>query len=174
MCVLGHSTHHVLAPPTVDPRARLSQMAKLQGILNKNMGGGMGGGGINGLAPDEELPLLEQANRNMTAAIEKNAGEADGGSGGKSWRWEQSSKYGESEVLVRFALAAPATKKDVKVTFTASALKVVVAGDELINGKTFGRTYPDDSTWCLVEKGAELQVMLALGEDVKWKSLLAE
>jgi len=51
--------------------------------------------------------------------------------------------------------------------------KVTVAGEELINGKTHGRTYPDDSTWCLVEKGAELQVMLSLSEDTKWSELLA-
>ena len=30
----------------------------------------------------------------------------------------------------------------------------------------------DDSTWCLVEKGSELQVMLALAQDVKWPTLL--
>ena len=77
-------------------------------------------------------------------------------------RWEQSSKYGESEVIVRFALAAPATKKDVKVVFKAAALQVSVAGEELINGKLFGGIQIDDCTWCLVEKGSELQVLLAL------------
>ena len=75
--------------------------------------------------------------------------------------------------LVRFALEAPATKKDVKVVFKAKELKVTVAGVELLNAKLFGPTYPDDSTWCLVEKGAELQVLLALSEDTKWHALLA-
>lgn len=75
---------------------------------------------------------------------------------------------------MRFALAAPATKKDVKVVFKAKELKVTVAGEELLNGKLFGATHPDDSTWCLVEKGAELQVLLALAEDVKWHELLAK
>ena len=74
---------------------------------------------------------------------------------------------------MRFALEAPATKKDVKVVFMAKELKVTVAGVELLNAKLFGPTYPDDSTWCLVEKGAELQVLLALSEDTKWHALLA-
>ena len=34
------------------------------------------------------------------------------------YKWEQTSKYGESEVIVRFPLAAPATKRDVKVSGT--------------------------------------------------------
>ena len=76
-------------------------------------------------------------------------------------------------MLVRFPLATPATKKDVKVVFKAKELKVTVAGEVLLEGKTFGSTYPDDSTWCLVEKGAELQVLLSLSEDVKWDSLMA-
>ena len=48
-----------------------------------------------------------------------------------------------------------------------------VAGEELLAGKTFGTITIDDSTWCLVEKGAELQLLLALAEDIKWHSLLA-
>ena len=39
-----------------------------------------------------------------------------------------------------------------------------MAGEELMNGKTFDTIAIDDSTWCLVEKGTELQVMLALAE----------
>merc|ERR1712028_27800 len=97
------------------------------------------------------------------ATQEKNQEEQDGGDG--VYKWEQKSQYGESEVNIRFALATPATKKDIKVVFSAGALKVTVAGAELLNGKTFGRTYPDDSTWCIVDKGAELQVMLSLATD---------
>jgi hypothetical protein len=128
-------------------------------------GGGMGGGG-------PEADMRRQAQANQQAAAEKNAGEAEGGTDGKTWKWEQTSKYGESEIIVRFPLAAPATKKDVKVTFKAKELKVVVAGEELMNGKTFGTITIDDSTWCLVEKGTELQLLLALAEDNKWHTLL--
>ena len=43
-------------------------------------------------------------------------------------RYEQTSKYGESEIIVRFALETPATKKDVKVVFKATTLSVTVNG----------------------------------------------
>ena len=42
----------------------------------------------------------------------------------------------------------------------------------MLNGKLFGRVQTDDCTWCLVEKGAELQVLLALASDTKWSSLM--
>mmetsp|Transcript_25720 Transcript_25720/g.42478 ORF Transcript_25720/g.42478 Transcript_25720/m.42478 type:complete len:187 (+) Transcript_25720:78-638(+) len=145
-------------------------MASLQSMLAGMGGGGGGGGGMDG----PPASLQQQAQRNRADAAEKNAGEKDGGADGKKWRWEQTSKYGESEVIVRFALAAPVTKKDVKISFKAKSIEVVVAGDELLSGKTYGATHPDDSTWCLVEEGSELQVMLALAEDTKWHQLLAE
>merc|ERR1712166_966499 len=103
----------------------------------------------------------------------KNVGEAEGGADGKTWKWEQTSKYGESEIIVRFALETPVTKKDVKVVFKATTLQVTVAGEEVLNGKLFGRVQTDDCTWCLVEKGAELQVLLALASDTKWQALMA-
>ena len=140
-------------------------MAALQSML-----GGMGGGGMGG-GPEAEMQRKAQANQQAAAA--KNAGEAEGGADGKTWKWEQTSKYGESEIIVRFTLAAPATKKDVKVVFKARELKVTAAGEELFNGKLFGTIAIDDSTWCLVEKGSELQVMLALAEDTKWNELMA-
>ena len=52
-------------------------------------------------------------------------------------------------------------------------MQVAVAGEELINGKLFGRVLTDDCTWCLVEKGSELQVLLALAADTKWNDLMA-
>merc|ERR1719201_475714 len=93
------------------------------------------------------------AQKNQAAAAAKNDGEKEA----EGYKWEQTSKYGESEVIVRFALAAAATKKDVKVVFKAKALKVTVAGEELMDGKLFAAIHPDESTWCLVEKGSELQ-----------------
>ena len=133
-------------------------MAALQAMM-----GGMGGGG------GPEADMKRQAQANQQAAAAKNAGESE--VEGK-YKWEQTSKYGESEIIVRFALEQPATKKDVKVVFKARALTVVVAGVELMQGKTFGTITIDDSTWCLVEKGSELQLLLALAEDTKWPTLL--
>ena len=38
-----------------------------------------------------------------------------------------------------------------------------------------GKVYPDECTWCLAEKGSELQLMLACaGGDAKWASLLKD
>ena len=75
---------------------------------------------------------------------------------------------------MRFELATPATKKDVKVVFKAKELKVTVGGAELMSSKLFGTITIDESTWTLVEKGSELQVLLALAEDTKWKTLVVE
>ena len=145
-------------------------MAALQAMLGGMGGmGGIGGmgGGMPGGPPAE---MQQQAQRNQAEAAAKNDGEKDAG----TYKWEQTSSGGDSEVIVRFPLSAPATKKDVKVVFKAKELKVTVAGVELLNAKTYGTTYSDDCTWCLVEKGAELQVMLALAEDTKWHSLVLE
>merc|ERR1711935_967602 len=114
----------------------------------------------------------QAAQRNQADAAAKNAGKEEGGADGKKNKYEQTSKYGESEIIVRFALETPATKKDVKVVFKATTLQVTVAGEEVLNGKLFGRVQTDDCTWCLVEKGAELQVLLALASDTKWSSLM--
>ena len=66
-----------------------------------------------------------------------------------------------------------------QVVFKAQSLKVSVGGEALFDGSTYGKVYPDESTWSLVEKtesGAfsELQVLLSLAEDVKWHDLGAK
>jgi len=144
-------------------------MASLQAML----GGMGGGGGMGGMGGGPEADMRRKAQENQASAAAKNAGETEGGEDGKTYKWEQTSKYGESEIIVRFPLAAAATKKDVKVVFKAKELKVTVAGESLMDGKTFGVMTIDDCTWCLVEKGTELQLLLALAEDVKWDALLA-
>ena len=112
------------------------------------------------------------------------SGEAEGGADGKTYKWEQTSNGGESEVLVRFTLRAPATKKDVKVVFKVQGLKVTVAGETLFDGKTFGKIYPEECTWSLVEqtessaysdrRELQLQVLLSLVADDKWQELCAK
>ena len=145
-------------------------MAQLQAMM-----GGMGGGGgmMGGGGPEDEMKRKAQSNQQ--AHMAKNSGEeVEGGVDGKTWKWEQTSDLDEGgEILVRFPLAVAATKKDVQVVFKSKELKVTVAGEELINGKTFGTVSTEDSTWCLVDKGTELQVLLALAVDIKWDDLLA-
>jgi hypothetical protein len=141
-------------------------MAALQAMLGGM--GGMNGMDMGGMGGDPETSAKRKAQMNQQDAAAKNAGELDE----KTYKWEQTSKYGESEIIVRFPLATPATKKDVKVVFKARELKVSVSGEELLSGRLAGTITIDDCTWCLVEKGSELQLLLALAEDVKWGTLL--
>ena len=95
----------------------------------------------------------------------------------RACRWEQinrkiSKTEGEIELLIRWTLEKPVTKKDIKVVFKPRFLQVTVAGVDLIKGPTFGPTYPDEGTWCIIEGGKELQVQLSLSTDTKWTSLL--
>merc|ERR1719491_1819883 len=125
------------------------------------MMGGMGGMG-GPQSPEQEMQQRSQQSQQDFAA--KNSGETEGGADGKTYKWEQTSAGGESEILVRFTLAEAVKAKQVKVT---------VAGEELLSGKTFGTVSVDESTWFIGEKGTELQVMLALAQDNKWHDLLA-
>jgi len=127
--------------------------------------------------PSEEMRRMRL--EEMKASAAKNAGEAEGGADGNTWRWEQTSKDGDSEILIRFTLPSPATKKEVKVVFKPQGLKVTVAGEVLFDRPTYGKIYPDECTWSLVERtesGAfsELQVLISLTEDVKWEHLCAD
>jgi hypothetical protein len=111
-------------------------------------------------------------------------GEAEGGADGKTWLWEQTSTGDESEILVRFRLSKPATKKQVKVVFKVQSLAVTVAGEVIFDSKLHGKCYPDECTWSLAELTSsesysseivhELQVLLSLAEDANWTDLCAK
>ena len=98
-----------------------------------------------------------------------------------AWRWEQTSSGGESEILVRFHLPTPVAKGDVKVSFKVQRLTVTIAGESLFDSQLYGKLYPDECTWSLVEQTAseryssevvhELQVLLSVAEDAKWPDL---
>ena len=78
----------------------------------------------------------------------------------------------DDEILVRIALAKPTTKKDLKVAFGVKTLKVEVHGDSIIDGKLEGSVHADECTWCIAEKGAELQIMLVATSGNRWVSLM--
>jgi len=94
--------------------------------------------------------------------------EVDGGQGDTKWKWEMN----DDEILVRIALAKPTTKKDLKVNFGVKTLKVEVHGDSIIDGKLEGSVHADECTWCIAEKGAELQIMLVATSGNRWVSLM--
>jgi hypothetical protein len=120
------------------------------------MGGGMGGmGGMGGGAPQGPPPDM---------------GEVDGSAGDTKWKWEMK----DDEIIVRIELKTPATKRDLKVAFGAKTLKVEVHGETIIEGKLAGTVHGDESTWCLVEKGTELQILLSATSSERWPSLLED
>ena len=126
----------------MDMEALMAAMAAMGG------GGGMGGMGGPPAPPD--------------------LGEVDGGAGDTKWKWEMK----DEEIIVRIELAKPAKKADLQVTFGAKTLKVVVHGETIIDGTLAGTVHGDESTWCLVEKGAELQILLSAATANRWASLL--
>ena len=93
---------------------------------------------------------------------------AMGGAGDTKWKWEMK----DEEIIVRIELAKPAKKADLQVTFGAKTLKVVVHGETIIDGTLAGTVHGDESTWCLVEKGVELQILLSAATANRWASLL--
>eukprot|EP00325_Prymnesiales_sp_UTEX-LB-985_P008847 CAMPEP_0174710172 /NCGR_PEP_ID=MMETSP1094-20130205/11883_1 /TAXON_ID=156173 /ORGANISM="Chrysochromulina brevifilum, Strain UTEX LB 985" /LENGTH=227 /DNA_ID=CAMNT_0015908939 /DNA_START=11 /DNA_END=694 /DNA_ORIENTATION=+ len=140
--------------------------------------------GMDGDADDAPLQPAMDLQRQPAAREGRNEGEAEGGADGKTWRWEQTNNGDESEILVRFRLQKPATKKEVKVGFKVQSLKVTVAGEDLFDSKLHGKLYPDECTWSLAEHTAserysseivhELQVLLSLADGAKWTDLCAK
>lgn len=167
-------------------KAMLSQIGDAQaaGKRNTDQVGGvrtfggdgeypMGNGEYGGTSVDEDMRIA-RANGARNLELGNEIGEAEGSANGKPFKWEQTlSDNDESEINVRFALSAAATKRHVLVLFKRTALKVVVAGEELLNGATFGKLVVDDCTWCLMDKGHELHLLLTLAEGKKWDRLLA-
>jgi hypothetical protein len=80
-------------------------------------------------------------------------------SGVSDCTWSQT----EDEVEVKFAVASGTKPKYVKVNFAMNSLKVTVAGQTLLNGKTGGAVNVDESTYTLQDAGdkRELCVLLA-------------
>jgi hypothetical protein len=153
-------------------------MAELQKMMS-GMGGGASAGappggddGPGGMPPGMDMEALMAQLGGMMGGggPPPDMGEVDGGSGDTKWKWEMK----DEEIIVRIELAKPATKKDLKVTFGAKTLKVEVHGETIIDGALAGTVHGDESTWCLVDKGAELQILLSANTSDRWPSLLKD
>ncbi|CAK9038234.1 unnamed protein product [Durusdinium trenchii] len=128
-------------------------LGMLQDMMGKGGGKGAQGGGKGGAgsAPPE------------TAKAEEVEKEEDG------YVWSQ---QGE-EVQIAFTLPKAASKKDVKVQFKQSSILVQVHGDTLLQGSLQGKVEAEGCTWCLVNSGSELNVMLTKqNEKDQWANLL--
>lgn len=144
-------------PPGMDMEALMKMMGGGTGGM-----GGMGGmegmmGGMGGMGGPPQGPPPDM-------------GEVDGGSGDTKWKWEMK----DDEIIVRIEMQKPATKKDLKVSFGATTLKVEVFGETIIDGTLAGTVHGDESTWCLVEQGTELQILLSANSSERWPSLLKD
>ena len=150
----------------------------------KGGAGGMGGmgdmGGMGGMGGDDSMGGMDFSSMMggmggmggmegmMGGGPKQPMDEVDGGQGDTKWKWEMN----DDEILVRIALSKPTTKKDLKVTFAHKTLKVEVHGETIIDGKLEGAVHADECTWCIAEKGAELQLMLVATSGNRWVSLM--
>jgi len=91
---------------------------------------------------------------------------------GCAWAWGQDRETVTVEIPV-----PPATKAaECKVTIGAQRLEVAVAGQAALSGATGGVVVRDDSTWSLVQDGAQRKLTLQLakaGGAGHWRALLA-
>lgn len=124
---------------------------ELKNMMGKGKGGGKGqsqGTGGYDAAPsaDEEVETQED---------------------GYTW-----SQKGE-EVQIAIKLPQATTKKEVKVVFKQTTIAVLASGKTLLDGTLGGKVETDECTWCLVNGGTELNVMLTKqSEKDNWKGLL--
>lgn len=138
--------------------------------IARQPGGGGGGGGSatgGGGGPRSLSGLMNQnaitaGAHNTTSATSFNEGKGDG------YTWSQN----DAEVELRFPVSAGTKAKYVKVTFGSTKLKVVVAGQTLLNGTLGGTAEVDDSTFTIEDansgSGKELSVTLGKKEGNTW------
>ncbi|CAE7669039.1 unnamed protein product [Symbiodinium necroappetens] len=124
---------------------------ELKNMMGKGKGGGKGqsqgtGGYDSAPSADEEVETQED---------------------GYTW-----SQKGE-EVQIAIKLPQATTKKEVKVVFKQTTIAVLASGKTLLDGTLGGKVETDECTWCLVNGGTELNVMLTKqSEKDNWKGLL--
>ncbi len=123
-------------------------------------GGGGGGGGSSG--PRSLSGLMNQNAGAITNGGGNNGGFDNGE--GDGYKWSQN----DEEVELRFPVAAGTKAKYVKINFARTSLKVIVAGQTLVNGELGGNAEVEDSTWTIEDikhKGKELCVTICKKEE---------
>ena len=139
--------------------------------ITKGGGGGSGSGGsahsLSGVLQKMQQTQVSDNNSNNSAATNAAIENKD-----KTFSWTQS----DDEVELCFAVASGTKAKYVKVQFGRDTLKVTLAGQTSIQGKTGGKVLVDESTYTLQDegKGRELCVVLAKANaGVIWPSPVA-
>jgi len=119
---------------------------------------GKGGGGSEG---------AKGAGKGKGYTENQNTEEGEKEEDGYTW-----SQKGE-EVQIAFNLTQATSKKEVKVVFKQTSIVVQANGKTLLEGALNGKVETEDCTWCLVNGGTELNVMLTKqNENDKWTGLL--
>lgn len=156
-----------------NPRSSWCDVARQPGGGGSSGGAAAGGGGgarsLSGLM-------------NQQAAITDGGATGTGGNEGsglregkaKGYTWSQN----HDEVELRFPVSAGTKAKYVKVNFGREKLKVIVAGQTLVNGELGGTVQVDDSTYTIEDAnsgtGKELCVTLGKKEGNTWPFVIRD
>ncbi len=149
-----------------NPRSEWCDVARQPG------GGGGGGHAASGGGGPRSLSSL----MNQNAAAIGGCGESNGFREGKAdgYTWSQN----DEEVELRFPVASGTKAKYVKINFGKTKLKVVVAGQTLLNGTLGGTVEVDDSTFTIEDandgKSKELCVTLGKKEGNTWPFVIRD
>jgi hypothetical protein len=127
-------------------------------------GGGGGGGHVAGGGGGGARSLSSLMNQNTAVIGGGGGGDGGGFREGKAdgYTWSQN----EEEVELRFPVASGTKAKYVKVNFGRTTLKVVVAGQTLVNGTLGGTVEVDDSTFTIEDAtgGTSKELCVTLGK----------
>mmetsp|Transcript_646 Transcript_646/g.1173 ORF Transcript_646/g.1173 Transcript_646/m.1173 type:complete len:231 (+) Transcript_646:221-913(+) len=146
-----------------NPRAEWCDVARRPG------GGGSSGGGVSsGGGPRSLSGLMNQNAITAGPGSGANAGNSFAEGKGDGYTWTQN----DEEVELRFPVSSGTKAKYVKINFGRSKLKVIVAGQTLLNGSLGGVVAVDDSTFTIEDAnsstGKELCVTLGKKEGNTW------
>jgi hypothetical protein len=132
----------------------------------KRKGGGGGNGGVAASLSNTLQNIgkqqQQQTGGSAASAAVPSLGEVPGEHRENGFKWTQN----DEEVELRFSVAPGTKAKYVKVKFGRKSLKVVVAGQTLCDGVTWGDVSVDDSTFTIEDnsdpnsKGRELCISL--------------
>ncbi|CAK0892371.1 unnamed protein product, partial [Prorocentrum cordatum] len=133
-----------------------SQIKKMEELCGPRLSGS---GGLGGAEPAEAARARAPA---------PDDAELEGGGG--RWYWQQKKK--SNDVYIRIPQDLPISKKDVSVIFKRSSLSIAIKGETIIDGKLRGTVDVDDCTWCILNGGTDVEVMLTKQTEDRWRTLL--
>ncbi|KAK6589584.1 nuclear distribution protein C [Cryptosporidium xiaoi] len=89
------------------------------------------------------------------------------GNGGKTSKYTWTQTLGTLEMLIY--TNTQLKSKECKIDIGASRLKVVIKGEEYLNGELHSKVKPDDCIWSIID-GNTIQIVLEKQENMSWWS----